>query len=68
MTMSVESPETAADGPVRQRIVWIRSVPDVLNWRSEIALDGGLYAPVEQYEYAFLDRPKPSSSGHQRRK
>ena len=41
--------ETAADGPVRQRMIWDLSGGDTMRWHNEISVNGAPFALVEEY-------------------
>ncbi|MDD7939620.1 DUF1579 family protein [Actinomycetospora lutea] len=41
--------ESTGDPPVRLRLVWDISDPDVLRWRNEVSVSGGPWSLVEEY-------------------
>jgi Protein of unknown function (DUF1579) len=42
--------ESVPDAPVRIRLVWDLTDPNVLIWRNEVSIDGSPWALVEQYD------------------
>jgi hypothetical protein len=55
--------ESTGDPPVRIRVTWDASDPDVILWRNESSAGGGPWSLVEEYRCTPVDRREPAGGG-----